>query len=447
MRTESDEDGRNANEAEARRTGRRRGGTLVEIGALVGLVALVAIGTVSSTGQKIVEIFGGTSNAIESGMAGTLSANGVNLAGGVAGQNAPPAITTASLGSATETVAYSQALAATTTPVGDAVSWSVSGQPGGLSISGATLSGTPSAAGTYSVIVTATDSVNGLASSATFSLVVAPPPTVLTCVGASSQTGSGTAHGNCSWPVGASAGSFSVTGAPISVSFSASGGGGATGTSTNSATSGAGSRVTGSFPAQVGTTYAVRVGGGGGAPASISSAGTGGIGGGGAGGVHANMIQSYGGGGGCSGIFTGSVTQANAVVVAGAGGGSSTWGPTAGNGGYPSGGAGATGIGSSAAGGGTASAGGAGSSLGGGQAGTGGALQGGWGWGPSAPGYASGGGGCGYWGGGGGNGGAPGGGSSWYNTGVVTGFSASTGAAGKSGNWQPGTDGDLSISW
>jgi Flp pilus assembly pilin Flp len=103
----------------------RRGGTLVEVGALVGLVAVVAIGALSATGGKVNEIFGGTSNAISLGMNGMLPAGGdVNLAGGVAQQSAPPTITTTSLPAGASGSLYSAVLAATTVPAGNPVTWS-----------------------------------------------------------------------------------------------------------------------------------------------------------------------------------------------------------------------------------------------------------------------------------------------------------------------------------
>lgn len=67
-----------------------------------------------------------------------------------------PAVTTATLASGTVGAAYSQALAATGAAT---IAWSHTGNlPPGLSRSGATISGTPTAAGTYQITVTATNS-------------------------------------------------------------------------------------------------------------------------------------------------------------------------------------------------------------------------------------------------------------------------------------------------
>ena len=74
---------------------RRRGAGLVEVGALIGLVSVVAISAVSVSGGKVREIFGGSANALALGMDGSLT-GGVNLAGGVSGVNSPPVWTTAS---------------------------------------------------------------------------------------------------------------------------------------------------------------------------------------------------------------------------------------------------------------------------------------------------------------------------------------------------------------
>jgi len=79
-------------------------------------------------------------------------------------------VATASLPNATQGSSYSQTLQAAggTTPY----TWTCSGLPSGLSCSaGGTLSGTPTATGTFSVAVTVTDQ-NGVSSTRTLSLDV-----------------------------------------------------------------------------------------------------------------------------------------------------------------------------------------------------------------------------------------------------------------------------------
>jgi eukaryotic-like serine/threonine-protein kinase len=84
--------------------------------------------------------------------------------------SAPPVtITTASLPNGTQRVVYSASLSATG-GTGTAT-WTASGLPSGLSISGATITGTPATSGSFSVTVTATA---GTSASKTFTLVIDP---------------------------------------------------------------------------------------------------------------------------------------------------------------------------------------------------------------------------------------------------------------------------------
>jgi serine/threonine-protein kinase len=84
--------------------------------------------------------------------------------------SAPPVtITTASLPSGKQRVAYSAPLSATG-GTGTAT-WTASGLPSGLSISGATITGMPGTSGSFSVTVTA---MAGTSASKTFTLVIAP---------------------------------------------------------------------------------------------------------------------------------------------------------------------------------------------------------------------------------------------------------------------------------
>ena len=162
-------------------------------------------------------------------------------------------------------------------------------------------------------------------------------------------------------------------------------GAGGAGGGSSAGSGGSGAFVKGTLTVVPGTTYTIVVGSGGGL--NITSA----YGGGGAS-VNANS----GGGGGYTGIFNGSVSQANALVIAGGGGGGA-YTSSATPGGAGGGANGTTASGTGGGGGATTSAGGSGGvgSSGPGSAGT--ALQGGAGGGT----YGSGGGG-GYWGGGGG---------------------------------------------
>ena len=69
------------------------------------------------------------------------------------------------------------------------LSYSVSGQPPGLSLSGTTLTGTPRTAGTYTVTYKVTDSGSpSQAVSTTFTVTIAPAPLVLGSVSAKSGT-------------------------------------------------------------------------------------------------------------------------------------------------------------------------------------------------------------------------------------------------------------------
>lgn len=84
-----------------------------------------------------------------------------------------PAIRTDSLANGIVGVAYSAALSAEPSADGKAITWSASGLPDGLTLNGTTgaISGTPTAAGTYSVVVTASEADGGIAS-ASFTILV-----------------------------------------------------------------------------------------------------------------------------------------------------------------------------------------------------------------------------------------------------------------------------------
>ena len=155
---------------------RRKGASGMEFGILVGLVAVVAVAATATVGGKVREIFGGTANAVALGMNGSLGAgSSLNLAGGVTAPT-PPSILTASLPTAAYGSAYAQALSAAGQN-GDPVSWSFlsGGLPAGLLLNGSTgaVTGAPSALGSFPFVVRATDTVNGLSSSASLSVSVA----------------------------------------------------------------------------------------------------------------------------------------------------------------------------------------------------------------------------------------------------------------------------------
>lgn len=149
-------------------------------------------------------------------------------------------------------------------------------------------------------------------------------------------------------------------------------------------------------------------------PGGTSTSGAGGSGGVPGGGAGGTAGRGGGGGGGFSGVFRGAMTQANALVIAGGGGGPGAGTTGSGHGGAGGGATGEANVGAGAGGPGTQTAGGAGGAA---PATAGTALMGGIG-GPRSDG--GGGGGGGYFGGGGGqgastDGGGGGGGSGYAN--------------------------------
>lgn len=96
----------------------------------------------------------------------------------IADVNRPPVVT-AIPNRTTEQGAATSITAAATDPDGDAVTWSATGLPGGVTIAGTTgvVSGTPAAPGVYGVTVTATDAGSPpLTGSAAFTWTVVSPP-------------------------------------------------------------------------------------------------------------------------------------------------------------------------------------------------------------------------------------------------------------------------------
>jgi hypothetical protein len=144
---------------------------------------------------------------------------------------APVAITTSGSFPATVGTAFSQALAATggTPPY----TWSASGLPAGLQISGATITGTPTAAGSASVTLTVTDSQQGSATAAitvNVSLPQAPSVTIGAINGAAASQAAPSLTLSSAYPVavtGTLTASFqsAVGGNPTEVGFVSSSGG------------------------------------------------------------------------------------------------------------------------------------------------------------------------------------------------------------------------------
>lgn len=200
------------------------------------------------------------------------------------------------------------------------------------------------------------------------------------------------------------------------------GGGGGAGNYASAGGGGPGGFAAGTVAVVPGSTLTILVAGGGKAPASATA--NGGEGGWPGGGYGTRGDASGAGGGGYSGIFTGSVTQGNAIMIAGGGGGSTgfTAGSGGGGGGGSVGGPGGSIINTNG-GGGTQASGGTG---GGGAAFpvAGSALQGGVAYSDRTTAQVNdaGGGGGGYFGGGAGQGDgrSGGGGSGYFNPAYVT---------------------------
>ena len=192
---------------------------------------------------------------------------------------------------------------------------------------------------------------------------------------------------------------------------------------------GGGGYASGNLAVTSGQVLCIQVGGGGGLASGGGCTGVGGFGGGGAG-YYGGPWGYGGGGGGFSGVFCGTVTQANALLIAGGGGGGHRF--LGGQGGGTTGGDGVSGCFFNQPGrheggyGGTQTAGG--STGGGDYPGTPGSAlcggDGGYGWGGSDHSGGGGGGGGWYGGGGGAGGGAStgaGAGGSGYANNIITG--------------------------
>jgi hypothetical protein len=127
----------------------------------------VITGTPTAVGTKTVTL---TFTQTSSGGAPAVSQNDTLVINEVSGPN----ITTTSLNPATVNVAYTGAAPAVTTTGDGTGVWSATGLPAGLGIAGDTgvISGTPTASGTYAVVLKFTQTSSGLFDTANLSLVV-----------------------------------------------------------------------------------------------------------------------------------------------------------------------------------------------------------------------------------------------------------------------------------
>lgn len=123
-----------------------KGAALVEYGMLVGLIAVLAIVSVSTLGGTVRDVFGATQEALTENNPlfveipeqneGSLVLDNSALSLGVIGQ------------------AYSEDISARLSGETDAVVWSLSNAPGWLSLNGTSLEGTPPSAGDFTFDVT-----------------------------------------------------------------------------------------------------------------------------------------------------------------------------------------------------------------------------------------------------------------------------------------------------
>ncbi|MDR0334816.1 MAG: hypothetical protein LBH69_02890 [Methanomassiliicoccaceae archaeon] len=104
----------------------------------------------------------------------------------------PPAITTASLQNGTVGAAYSETLTAAGDP---AIAWSIIGSlPGGLTIAGDTISGTPTASGTFSFTVKAENDAGADTKALSVTIAPAPVPPIDVAAAGEWKKGAGTGY-------------------------------------------------------------------------------------------------------------------------------------------------------------------------------------------------------------------------------------------------------------
>jgi hypothetical protein len=129
------------------------------------------------------------------------------------------AITTSTLPLGSVGTAYSAALAAS--GGSGNYSWSASGLPAGITLTGLALAGTPTAAGSYAgVAITLTDTTTGLAAQKTFSITIYNAPAIATSTLASGSIGSAYTAALAATG-GSGAYSWSATGLPTGLSLNA----------------------------------------------------------------------------------------------------------------------------------------------------------------------------------------------------------------------------------
>jgi hypothetical protein len=134
---------------------------------------------------------------------------------------APLTVTTASLGNGTVGVAYSAAVSATggVPPY----TFSFGGLPGGVTgLSGGSIGGTPTAAGTFSVTATVTDS-KGATASKTYTVTIAVAPLSITSAAAPNATVGTAVSATFTAAGGAPPYTWSATGLPAGLTLSAAG--------------------------------------------------------------------------------------------------------------------------------------------------------------------------------------------------------------------------------
>jgi len=156
------------------------GGTL-PTGLTVTTATGVVSGTPSSSGTYT-PVFSATDRVTGATASRTLTLVGTATA---------PTITTASLPNASTTSAYSQTLAVTTAPSGDAVTWMLvsSTLPSGLSLNGSTgvISGTPTSTGPFPITVQATDTITGQTAQRSYTLTASSAVAINATISASAN--------------------------------------------------------------------------------------------------------------------------------------------------------------------------------------------------------------------------------------------------------------------
>jgi len=190
-----------------RTSGRRKGASVVEYGVVVGLIAVGAIAIVATMGGSVRDVLGGDPNAKKTGADGRPVPNrSLELTA----SSAPPVLEASALRPAVVGASYYQELSATASG-GGPLSWSLdSGAlPSGLSLSGASIFGTPSSEGASAFVLRAFDAGNGTSASRGYAISVqagvpaigsdALPPAVFGLGYFHSLSGSAAGGGGVAW--------------------------------------------------------------------------------------------------------------------------------------------------------------------------------------------------------------------------------------------------------